>query len=94
MSTAEEVLRQQIEQLKAENEKLRAEADELRDKVRSREGEINAVHVILDGAYVNLPDNFEDLKPEEQQRASMCAARVQQFIMGLTGCPHRIRHML
>lgn len=94
MSTAEEVLKEQIEELKKTNEALAKEVADLKGTVAARDGEINSVHVILDGAYVNLPDNFEDLKPEEQQRVSMCASRVQQFIMGLTGCPHRIRHVL
>lgn len=94
MSTAEEVLKEQIVELKAEKEKLATQVAELKATVAARDGEINSVHTILDGSYVNLPDNFEDLKGEDATRVSMCAARVQQFIMGLTGCPHRIRHVL
>jgi hypothetical protein len=66
----------------------------LEKEIIELKAEINTVHTILDGTYVNLPENFEDLKPPEAERACKCAARVQQFIVGLIGCPHRIRHVL
>lgn len=68
-------------------DELKAKVKELEEKLVARESEIQAVHTFLDAAGVVLPAGYEEMKPDEQQRSCMCAARVAQFIIAKVGCP-------
>jgi len=75
-----DTLSKRLEELIVENTELKAE--------------IVSIHTILDGTRLVMPADFEELKPNEQTRACTAAGRVQQFLMALTACPHRVKTML
>jgi len=78
----------------AKIDRLEKRLEELIVENAELKGEINAIHTQLDGTRLVMPADFEELKPDEAGRAISAPGRVQQFLMALTACPHRVKTML
>jgi hypothetical protein len=74
----------------APNDELLARIRELQEENVQLRSEIQAVHGMIDGVRLSLPEVYDEMSEEDKTRAMGLPCRVQMLVMAV--CPLQVRN--